>query len=75
MIGAIGALAMAVFGIWLYYRLFTLFIIVAIAILLPVFLFRHRSNIIYLIEIISILVMVIGMVLGTLSELNYVQLL
>lgn len=74
MIGAIGALVMAVFGIWLYYELFKLFIVAVITILLPVFLLRHRSNIIYLTETISISLIIIGMILGTLHKLNYVNL-
>ena len=74
MIGAIGALVMAVFGIWLYYELFKLFIVAVITILLSVFLLRHRSNIIYLTETISILIIIIGMILGTLHKLNYINL-
>lgn len=73
-IGEIGALVMAVFGIWLYYELFKLFIVAVITILLSVFLLRHRSNIIYLTETISILIIIIGVILGTLHKLNYINL-
>ena len=74
-IGAIGALVMAVLGIWLYYGLPFLFVTAGVTIILPSFLLRHQVNIIYITEVLSIVVIVIGMVLGTLNQLNYIQIL
>lgn len=69
MIGAIGALIMAVLGVWLYYGLFKLFLIFVGIIGLSAFLLCKRSNITYIVEVISIAVIVIGMTIGTLHQL------